>query len=210
MSSTPSLTVAPGMSNSSSFTRGGRRSATCASSSGRRGHVGMGPRGPAPGDEHAEVGPISTAVGQHVLGLEDRRQRCRHRRNAPGEVADGRAAETRQSDSNADHLRSRAGCGHPTASRSRPDYQVGKTSSRRRRDALLDRCAQATEEAVMVDAASNERSRRSTPVLWACQDLNLGPHPYQAYSRDGFKLAERGDDQVIGGVQLTVVVRCIP
>jgi hypothetical protein len=21
---------------------------------------------------------------------------------------------------------------------------------------------------------------------WACQDLNLGPHPYQAYSRDVF------------------------
>jgi hypothetical protein len=26
---------------------------------------------------------------------------------------------------------------------------------------------------------------------WACQDLNLGPHPYQADSRDAFKLVER-------------------
>jgi hypothetical protein len=26
---------------------------------------------------------------------------------------------------------------------------------------------------------------------WACQDLNLGPHPYQAYSRDAFKQLER-------------------
>ena len=25
---------------------------------------------------------------------------------------------------------------------------------------------------------------------WACQDLNLGPHPYQAYSRDAFKQQE--------------------
>jgi hypothetical protein len=28
-------------------------------------------------------------------------------------------------------------------------------------------------------------------LWWACQDLNLGPHPYQAYSRDAFKLAAR-------------------
>jgi hypothetical protein len=27
---------------------------------------------------------------------------------------------------------------------------------------------------------------------WACQDLNLGPHPYQAYSRDAFNLVEPG------------------
>jgi hypothetical protein len=27
--------------------------------------------------------------------------------------------------------------------------------------------------------------------LWACQDLNLGPHPYQAHSLDAFKLLER-------------------
>ena len=27
--------------------------------------------------------------------------------------------------------------------------------------------------------------------LRACQDLNLGPHPYQAHSRDAFKLQER-------------------
>jgi hypothetical protein len=26
---------------------------------------------------------------------------------------------------------------------------------------------------------------------WACQDLNLGPHPYQAYSRDAFKQLDR-------------------
>jgi hypothetical protein len=25
---------------------------------------------------------------------------------------------------------------------------------------------------------------------WACQDLNLGPHPYQAYSREAFMLEE--------------------
>jgi hypothetical protein len=28
-------------------------------------------------------------------------------------------------------------------------------------------------------------------LWWACQDLNLGPHPYQAYSRDAFKQLER-------------------
>ena len=27
---------------------------------------------------------------------------------------------------------------------------------------------------------------------WAWEDLNLRPDPYQAYSRDGFKLAEQG------------------
>jgi hypothetical protein len=27
--------------------------------------------------------------------------------------------------------------------------------------------------------------------VWACQDLNLGPHPYQAHSRDAFMLEER-------------------
>src|SRR5215204_761241 len=26
---------------------------------------------------------------------------------------------------------------------------------------------------------------------WACQDLNLGPHLYQAYSRDAFMLEEK-------------------
>jgi hypothetical protein len=26
---------------------------------------------------------------------------------------------------------------------------------------------------------------------WACQDLNLGPHPYQAHSRDAFMQLER-------------------
>jgi hypothetical protein len=26
---------------------------------------------------------------------------------------------------------------------------------------------------------------------WACQDLNLGPHPYQAYPRDVFMLLGR-------------------
>ena len=32
------------------------------------------------------------------------------------------------------------------------------------------------------------RPRRSDLWCWlvACQDLNLGPHPYQAYSRDAF------------------------
>ncbi len=33
--------------------------------------------------------------------------------------------------------------------------------------------------------------RWSWAVLWASQDLNLGPHPYQAYSRDAFLLEER-------------------
>jgi hypothetical protein len=36
-----------------------------------------------------------------------------------------------------------------------------------------------------------KRFHWSKAVWWACQDLNLGPHPYQAYSRDAFKLAER-------------------
>ena len=46
-----------------------------------------------------------------------------------------------------------------------------------------------------VDQERNERRRsQDRDVLtcwvgwWACQDLNLGPHPYQAYSRDAFKL----------------------
>ena len=29
------------------------------------------------------------------------------------------------------------------------------------------------------EETTDERSRKSTPVWWACQDLNLGPHPYQ-------------------------------
>src|SRR5918994_5972479 len=29
-------------------------------------------------------------------------------------------------------------------------------------------------------------------LWWACQDLNLGPHPYQTYSRDAFLLVRRG------------------
>jgi hypothetical protein len=33
---------------------------------------------------------------------------------------------------------------------------------------------------------------------WACQDLNLGPHPYQAYSRDAFSLVGRGTTSLWG------------
>ena len=78
----------------------------------------MAPRGAALGDEHAEVGPISTAVGQHALGLDDRRQPkvSTQKERARARSLTGRAAETRQSESNADHLRSRAGCGHPATS----------------------------------------------------------------------------------------------
>ena len=35
-------------------------------------------------------------------------------------------------------------------------------------------------------------------VWWACQDLNLGPHPYQACSRDAFMLLERGVASSLG------------
>jgi hypothetical protein len=38
---------------------------------------------------------------------------------------------------------------------------------------------------------TDERFHSSKPVWWACQDLNLGPHPYQAYSADAFKQLER-------------------
>jgi hypothetical protein len=37
---------------------------------------------------------------------------------------------------------------------------------------------------------SRKRFRWSEAVWWACQDLNLGPHPYQAHSRDAFKQLE--------------------
>jgi hypothetical protein len=49
-----------------------------------------------------------------------------------------------------------------------------------------------------VDQERNERRRlQDRDALtcwvgwWACQDLNLGPHPYQAYSGDAFMLVER-------------------
>ena len=49
-----------------------------------------------------------------------------------------------------------------------------------------------------VDQERNERRRRDGRDAltcgygwWACQDLNLGPHPYQAYSRDAFKQLDR-------------------
>jgi hypothetical protein len=45
---------------------------------------------------------------------------------------------------------------------------------------------------------------------WACQDLNLGPHPYKAHSRDAFQQLERWGDQVIGDMSVTVVVRPMP
>jgi hypothetical protein len=45
-----------------------------------------------------------------------------------------------------------------------------------------------------VDQERNERRRfQDRDALtywvgwWACQDLNLGPHPYQAYLRNAFK-----------------------
>jgi hypothetical protein len=50
-----------------------------------------------------------------------------------------------------------------------------------------------------VDQERNERRRRDGRDAltcwvgwWACQDLNLRLHPYQAYSRDAFMLVERG------------------
>ena len=36
---------------------------------------------------------------------------------------------------------------------------------------------------------------------WACQDLNLGPHPYQACSRDAFMLVERDTNSSAVGWQ---------
>jgi hypothetical protein len=44
---------------------------------------------------------------------------------------------------------------------------------------------------------------------WACQDLNLGPHPYQ--DCPGMRSCwPSGDGQLIGGARATVVVRSVP
>ena len=56
---------------------------------------------------------------------------------------------------------------------------------------------------------TNERFPSSKPVLWAWLDLNQRPHPYQACSRDAFMLVGE-DDQLVGGVDVTVVVRWVP
>jgi hypothetical protein len=45
---------------------------------------------------------------------------------------------------------------------------------------------------------------------WAWQDLNLGPHPYQAYSRGCVPAARALGDQVIADMSLTVVIRSVP
>ena len=44
---------------------------------------------------------------------------------------------------------------------------------------------------VAPEREDDQRFRWSRLVWWACQDLNLRPHPYQAYSRDAFKQLER-------------------
>ena len=44
----------------------------------------------------------------------------------------------------------------------------------------------------------DQRFRWSKAMWWACQDLNLGPHPYQAHSRDAFMLLERGTARLWG------------
>jgi hypothetical protein len=45
---------------------------------------------------------------------------------------------------------------------------------------------------------------------WACQDLNLGPHPYQACSTYALFAARASDGQLSGRAYVTVVVRSIP
>jgi len=56
---------------------------------------------------------------------------------------------------------------------------------------------------------AGQRFRWSGLVWWACQDLNLGPHPYQAHSRDAFMQQEReAPAQRSDGV--TLVVRSVP
>jgi hypothetical protein len=47
----------------------------------------------------------------------------------------------------------------------------------------------------------DQRFRWSGLLWWACQDLNLGPHPYQAYSWDAFMLEERGSTSPAVGWQ---------
>jgi hypothetical protein len=63
-------------------------------------------------------------------------------------------------------------------------------------------------------AASKETTveccRRSKPVSWAWLDLNQRPHPYQACFGYVVNAARARDGQLIGGVQVTVVVRSIP
>jgi hypothetical protein len=49
--------------------------------------------------------------------------------------------------------------------------------------------AQAGSERAWLDTGS---ALTCDDRWWACQDLNLGPHPYQACSRDAFMLVERG------------------
>jgi hypothetical protein len=44
---------------------------------------------------------------------------------------------------------------------------------------------------------------------WACQDLNLGPHPYQAHARGCVHAGRDGDCQLTGGAGVTVVVRWV-
>jgi hypothetical protein len=73
--------------------------------------------------------------------------------------------------------------------------QVGQVnSSQRWHDSYAFKhcCAQATRRSNrQPKETTDERFRRSMPIRWAWLDLNQRPHPYQAHSRDAFKLVER-------------------
>jgi hypothetical protein len=53
-------------------------------------------------------------------------------------------------------------------------------------------CAGEPWERPRSKEATDKHFRSSKPVWWAWLDLNQRPHPYQAYSRDAFKLVEGG------------------
>jgi hypothetical protein len=71
-------------------------------------------------------------------------------------------------------------------------------------------CAGDSRKQPRSKETSGEHSRRSIPVSWACQDLNLGPHPYQACSSYAVNAASARDGQLSCRAQVTVVVRSTP
>jgi hypothetical protein len=95
------------MSNSSSSTPRARRSATSASTFWQKKVTWVCPGGPTLGDEHAEVSPIGTPEGQHVLALDDQRQAedVDIEGTRPGEVADRQGRRDPAIGQQRDHLR---------------------------------------------------------------------------------------------------------
>ena len=57
--------------------------------------------------------------------------------------------------------------------------------------------------AAAIKEFTDERSRRSRPVRWACQDLNLGPHPYQQNA--GNRCAKRDSRRSHSTVEVEVM-----